>query len=424
MKTRCSIAVMIAILSLCGTLFALADELPVYSGAAAIARDNAENATYYSFSLLKDTKREDVWAFYQQSLKLSDGWESTVAIDSPWLFLRTYTNAKDSHTFGIALYPERMLLLDIHGGPMYTLASDWVRRTMELTAPPAAMVDSESISYQEYYDRMERMPYTDPGSNQQMETGSSVIQHLIAEHLMLKLARTEGVSPTDQQLDDRLNQMVKQSGGATVEDLAKRSGMSTQQLKDLMRVEQSAYNLQTKGVTVTPEDIRKYYNDNKDSQFSVAEQALLAGIFVDSKADADKAMAQLKSGAEFGSVARAMSKHPSASVGGKLAPLSRGDKNIPELVQTAVFKTPQGKYTQPISTGGGGYAIFKVLQHIPKKAMNIDDVKDTITERLKLEKGIQKNGDLGERLGNLHKSSVINVGIDRYRAAATQAPAK
>lgn len=276
-----------------------------------------------------------------------------------------------------------------------------------------ATVNGRKITRQEYYDRLERLPYRDPNTGQPMEAGALVLQRLINEELILRLAESKNVPPTDQQVNDRLAQASKQPGFSAN---MKASGVTKDQLKELMRIEQAAFNLQTKDVKVSEADVKKYYDQNKETQFTIPEQVNLAGIFVNSKAEADKAMGLLKSGVDFATVASSLSKDPvSAKQGGRLRPIARGDRNIPEAIQKIIFATPRGKYTNPIPSGGNTYVIFQVLQHRQKRTQSFADVSTPIRERMMVAKGMAKNPALNQDLEKFRESAKVDVGIDRYK---------
>ena len=417
MRTRYLIVIAFCAVWLCGTPSAVADELPVYPGAALIAQDTSGETTTGAYSLLGDAKQADIWAFYQQSLKLSDGWKQSTSIDSPRLFLRTLV--KDGRTFGVALYGDRMLLVDSTDASE-TAVADWVREAVNTASPPVATVDSEGIPWQVYYSRVEHLPYQDNSTGQSTEAGLLVMQRLVTERLLLKMAQDQGVAPTEEQIANRVATAMKQPGLA---QNMRRSGIGEAQFKEMMRIEQAAFNLQTKGMTATTDEISKFY-DAHVANFTSPKMVHLAGIFVDSKKDADKAMALLKSNVEFGTVARTMSKHQSSKYDGKLAPISRGAAGIPESVQKTIFSTPVGKYTRPIASGGGAYAIFSPLQYVPSKVQKLDEVADAIRDRVMLEKGMKQNPSINTELTKMRDSSDIKVSIKRYAGQIAQPPAE
>jgi len=191
-----------------------------------------------------------------------------------------------------------------------------------------------------------------------------------------------------------------------------RTGITESDMKERMRVEQAAYNIQTKGVTVTPEEIGKLYK-TEIANFTIPKMVYLAGIFVKSKEDANKVMALLKTNVEFGEVAKSMSVHESAMTGGTLAPLPRNAEGVPEEVKKTIFSTPVGKNTQPIDAGDQ-WIIFKVLKYDQPKVTPLAEVEDQIRDNLMLKKGMEKNANVNQELAKLRVASDIKVFIKRY----------
>ena len=279
-------------------------------------------------------------------------------------------------------------------------------------------VNGRKITRQEYNKRLERLPYRDPVSGQPMEAGAWVLQQLINEELILRLAEKERVVPTEEQIKERIADAQKQPGFA---GNLKASGLTRDELRELMRVKQAAFNLQTKGVKVSDKEVKDYYEKSKEAQFTTLERVYVAAVFTKTEADAEKAMDLLDKNVEFGTVARTLSIEPnSAKQDGRLGvPITRGDQEIPESVQELLFGTPKGEYTKPIPYGEGTYVIFKILQHHPKTTEKFADVKHRINEALMLEKGGEKNVDLGQELVKFRETAKIEVSIQRYKDLLT-----
>lgn len=277
-----------------------------------------------------------------------------------------------------------------------------------------AKVNGRKITRQEYYDRLERLPYTDPATSRQTDAGVAVLDRLVTEELILRLAEKNKVGPTEQQVKERTDQTMKTPGFA---QQMKEQGYSKEQFKERMRVEQAAFNIQTKGVNVSTKEARDFYEKNKDlPPFTEQERAGVGAIFLKNKADMEKAQSLLKKGVEFGTVASMLSQDPgSAKSGGRLArPIVRGEQNLPQEVQDIVFSTPTNKLTKPIPAGDG-YVIFKIFEHRPKRARPFSDFEYLIKQRLAVEKGIKKQTDINKELENFRKSAKIEVSIERYK---------
>ena len=283
-----------------------------------------------------------------------------------------------------------------------------------------AKVGGHKITQQEYYDRLERLPYRDVSSSKQTESGEWVLERLITEELILRLADKEKVTPTDEQIDKRLAELRKQPG---FETKMKDSGFTKDQLSELIRIDEAVFNLQTKGVKVTDAEIKAYYNENKDARFTEPESSYVSAIFVNSRADADKAIKLLEKGVDFGTVCRSLCSEPSlAARDGEIeVPIVRGDDSrVSKAVQDVIFNTPVGKFTKPISGGNSGYVIFKVREHQSQKTQKLADVEYQIKQQLMIEKGKAKNINLEDQMTEFRKSAKIEVNILRYKKQLLQ----
>ncbi|MBP6965443.1 MAG: peptidyl-prolyl cis-trans isomerase [Armatimonadetes bacterium] len=273
-----------------------------------------------------------------------------------------------------------------------------------------AKVNGRKISRQEYYDRLERMPMGNPPM--QVEAGVVVLRDLINEELLIRLAEKEKVPPTNAQVDERYKQMEKQPQFMAK---MKESGLTKDQAKDLVRILQAHFNLMTRGIKVTDEEVKKYYEANKDKQFTIPENAEVAAIFCENKATADKAMNLLKQNVDFATVAKQLSSDPnSKDRGGRLGrPVYVNDQGLPEAVWKKVLATKKGAYTEPIADQTG-FVIFKVIRQNPKKVQKFEEVKFLLWDGMMREKGGQK-WNVDAELNKFRETADVKIMIDRYR---------
>ncbi|MDI6829582.1 MAG: SurA N-terminal domain-containing protein, partial [Armatimonadota bacterium] len=193
-----------------------------------------------------------------------------------------------------------------------------------------AKVNGHKITRQEYYNRLERTLIDTPGGQQ--EVGLLVLRDLINEQLLLGLAEKEHVPPTEKQVEERYNYAKKQPFFA---NRLRAAGVTQEQAKDLLRVQQAHFNLVTRGVKVSDKEVREYYDKHRDTVYTQPEYALVAAIFTDDRKNADEAYALLQKGVDFGTVALQKSTdRVSAAVGGRLRKaIVRGDPELPKEVQ-------------------------------------------------------------------------------------------
>ena len=277
-----------------------------------------------------------------------------------------------------------------------------------------ATINGTKITRQEYYNRLERLPVPAAG-NKQAEAGAVILQRLIDEELVLRLAEKEKVSPTDRQVEERLAQVKKRPNFAAN---LKTAGLTLDQFKQMLRVEQAAFNLQTKGVELSDKDVRDAYEQNKSTQFTVPAHSFVAGIFAKSKADADKALGLLdKKNIPFATVASMVSGDPNSRAnGGRLEkPIVENDETLPKSIRDLVLGTPVGKHTKPIPGGNGTFVIFQPVQHVKKKVQRFDEVSYAIRQQMMVQKGMEKKNSLDADLAKFRDEAKIEVRIDRYK---------
>ncbi len=110
---------------------------------------------------------------------------------------------------------------------------------------------------------------------------------------------------------------------------------------------------------VTEDEARVYFDQHRN-EYGI--QVRLAHILVRNREEAERALAQLESGSPFESVAESFSIDQTASLGGDLGYVRRGDM-IHELEERAFALKVGG--VSPVIASGYGYHIIKVLDRHP-----------------------------------------------------------
>src|SRR5436190_324836 len=159
-----------------------------------------------------------------------------------------------------------------------------------------------------------------------------VLQFLISAQWIVGEAKDQGIKVTDSEVNTQFETTKKQSfpKEADFQKFLKSSGMGLDDLKFRVRVQALSDKLRTKVTkgkdTVTPAQITDYYNKNK-SRFAQPERRDLRIVLTKTKAKADQALAALKSGQSFKSVAKKYSiDQASKNQGGKLLAVAKGQQ--------------------------------------------------------------------------------------------------
>lgn len=275
-------------------------------------------------------------------------------------------------------------------------------------------VNGEKVSKDEFYVRLEKVPVqTQQGPK---PAGRYVIEQIISEKLVEQLAKDKNVVPTEAQINNKINFIKKQSGGDLRKLLASR-GMTLEDMKRQIALQQAFSNLFTRTVKVSDSEIKAEYDKAlaaKDSPFKRPEQVLVSAVVANSKEKIEKAHKMLTEGQEFGPVAMQMSDMQGAKESqGRLDWFSRTDTRMPQEAISAVFAQAPGKFTAPMKFDEQ-WVILKTDQKRPAKVTAYNEVKEMLKEQIAMSKAA-KDDTFRKDMQAFAKKSDIVVNAERYK---------
>lgn len=213
-----------------------------------------------------------------------------------------------------------------------------------------AEVNGKVITVDDYNAEVENLPpYIRPMA-QTPEGKKELLDSMIVRELVLEQAKKDGI--------DSSKEVV-----AKLEDLKKRVIVEAFVRK---KIEQD--------VKISDDDMKKFYEQNKD-KFKSGEQIKASHILVKDEKTAQDILAQLKKGASFEDLARKNSADASAAKGGDLGWFSKGAM-VPDFEKVA-FSLKEGELSNVVKTQYG-YHIIKVTGKRPAGARSFEEVKDQI----------------------------------------------
>lgn len=280
-------------------------------------------------------------------------------------------------------------------------------------------VNGEKVQKDEFYARLENVPVQTPQGVKL--AGQYVVEQIIGEKLVTQLANKGEVAPTEAQINKKISYIRKENGGNLQKMLASQ-GMTMDDLKHKITVEQAFINLATKGVDVPETDVKKAYMqalNAPNSQLKRPAQVKTSAILCNSKEDADKAYKLLSQGNEFSSVAMQLSVSPTKQNQGFIGWVSSTD--TPRVVSDAVWALQTNQYSKPIKLDpqvaqaiGGQYLIVMAGQKRPEKVKTYNELKDMIREQLEVGKGMRTN-NVAEKVQRFTKDANITINAERYK---------
>jgi parvulin-like peptidyl-prolyl isomerase len=239
------------------------------------------------------------------------------------------------------------------------------------------------------------------------QTRLQALNTLIQKEVLFQRAEKEGLLPKDDEVTQFLNDL-KQQSGMTEEEFQKKlkdQGQTVEMLREEARKSKAIEKLQNQvnaKVTIRDEEVQDFYNNNKQ-RFVNPRGVGLANIVVDpgdnggqddakSEAEAkvkiDNIYAQLKSGADFATVARARSEDPSNVRGGDIGFATEDDLKQngfpPALIEQLFGPLQVGSFTAPVLMNKRWF-IFKLQsKQLQNENLTFDSpgVRQQITQAL------------------------------------------
>lgn len=248
------------------------------------------------------------------------------------------------------------------------------------------------------------------------EAKSDALNRLIEERLILQEAKRRNMQVDKAEVDERLQQVrSKFDSEEKFKKTLSRSGLTIRKLKDKYR-EQIMMRVLVNGiishnVKITPTQIAAYYYGHK-SEFIQPEKVKFRIIILKFMSEeekikvrsfAEKLLDRIRSGEDFGILAKQYSEGPNAEDGGDMGFISRAE--MIKEIDEAIFSLRENEISEIIETSLG-YNIVKVEKIISSSELSLAEATSLISERL-----FGRDAELvfREFIDNLKKEAYIDI---------------
>jgi parvulin-like peptidyl-prolyl isomerase len=257
------------------------------------------------------------------------------------------------------------------------------------------------------------------------KAGSQILQNLIMESLILQEVEKQKLSITDNDIAQQLETLRKQFPNDQSFQYAL-MGVSQAELYSQLKVQAALWKLGTRNVTITDDELTKYFEEHKD-EYKEPEEVRARHILVKTEDEAKKIISQLDAGGDFAELAKANGLDGTKDTGGDLGFFTYGDM-VPEFSKAA-FALEIGKYTkEPVKTQFG-FHVIKLEERKEEKVHTFDEVKEQVRQAILKEKATPSQQIMEE----LVKNAKLDWKWERYSnlfgtlapaSAPSQEPAK
>jgi foldase protein PrsA len=231
-----------------------------------------------------------------------------------------------------------------------------------------AKFNGKSISKDELYSAMVE------------QYGAATVDKIISEKIVAAEAKKQKVSVKASELNQEIETLKASYGGEEAFNQAlETNNTSIAYLKQDLKNYLTIKKLLEPEITITDEEMKTYFDENKDS-FVEAEQIKASHILVADEKTANEVKQKLADGGDFAKLAKEYSTDESTKVlGGELGYFAKGTM-VTEF-DDAAFGLAVGQVSKPVKTEYG-YHIIKVEAKKQAKEANYNDSKDEIKATL------------------------------------------
>jgi peptidyl-prolyl cis-trans isomerase C len=134
------------------------------------------------------------------------------------------------------------------------------------------------------------------------------------------------------------------------------------------------------------EEVERYYREHRED-YKRAERVRLRQILVEDRETMERALEELRSGEDFGEVARRYSRDSTGETGGVQGELTRDE--LPPMFADTIFKLEPGEISD-IVEAEYGFHLFQVMERLPAEVLPLDQVAEEIRRRLREQSADQR----------------------------------
>ncbi len=214
----------------------------------------------------------------------------------------------------------------------------------------------------------------------------SMLDTLVNDVIFRNKAEEFGILPTDEELETKANEKlasIKESfeSEETFQSAISATGLTEEQFLQeikLSLISEIVYEEATKDVTVTEEQEKKYYEENKSAYTEKTNRVRPAHILVEDEATAKEIIEKLDGGADFAELAAEYGTDATKDKGGDLDWVDYNSTTIDKTFLLAAISIEKGAYTPaPVQTKFG-YHVIKCLDKEEYPVKDFEAVKEEV----------------------------------------------
>ena len=280
----------------------------------------------------------------------------------------------------------------------YNLGSDgaWIQKIVLATVGDEEITkDNFDKAMSKYYDKLKQQygdnyATNDNVKDQITKLKKQQLDNLVTEKILLKKADELNLKPSDDVINKQINDTVNQykaqyTAAGQFENILQKNGITENQFEESIKnqiIMSAVQDSIIKDITVTDDEVQKYYDENKDTTFTVGAGATVAHILVADEATAKDLKAKLDAGADFATLAKENSLDTGTKDnGGSLGFVPYDTTQLVTEFVNGFKNLKEGEVSAPVKSQYG-YHLIKATGLKGSEVMTFGEVKDKIKAAL------------------------------------------
>jgi hypothetical protein len=289
---------------------------------------------------------------------------------------------------------------------------------------PIAKVNETSLTREEYYRRLETVPtpvLIGQGQATTAPAGYTTLVQMVREQVLLQMAKEKGVLPTDKQVDERVEREMKNNPDIK-RAITELKVMTLDDFRHQVKIRLAEFNLLTRGVTVTEQETKQFYEQNKKA-FYRPTTARVRFVLVQDPRIRQQIDDDLKRGFSFQSIVQKYSQNPAAGIQanegdvpleGAINARNQEEAALIQRVRTVLQNAKVGQVTNWVPYGNAQVRM-EIITRTSGRQLPFEEVKDNIREGLMLQKGSEKNKDLNAEIARAMLKAKVEIMSDQWK---------
>lgn len=236
---------------------------------------------------------------------------------------------------------------------------------------PAAVVNGEPISFEELDTVLER------------RYGAQIMDQLVIERIIEQEARRRNITVGPEDIEAELERVRRSvPAGQDFEQAVVQQFGSLDAFREQVRLNLFVQKMLESGVRITDQQIRQYYDQNKQ-MFAPPEERRVLRVVTDTREQADAAARLLRENAPL---QRVIEEHGSTQPERAEQSEDLGFaqvQTLPGEIAVAAATLKRDQVSDPIELPGGGFAVVKVAGIRGGQAPPLSEVRDRVRETLR-----------------------------------------